>query len=75
MGESREKDVGGTPDIRWLLAGAAAGLIVAAFGILRRIRKAYDYVALPERDQLAELQGAVRRLETEVTQLRSEDAE
>ncbi len=38
MGESKEthRQSAGTPDIRWLVAGALAGLLAAAFGILRQ---------------------------------------
>ncbi len=38
MGENDETiaDKSGTPDIRWLIAGALAGLLAAGFGILRQ---------------------------------------
>ncbi len=38
MGENKEATAGnsGTPDIRWLVAGALAGLLAAGFGILRQ---------------------------------------
>lgn len=38
MGENKETTAGnsGTPDIRWLVAGALAGLLAAGFGILRQ---------------------------------------
>ena len=38
MGESREKIAAspGVPDIRWLIAGALAGLLAAGYGILRQ---------------------------------------
>lgn len=38
MGENNEAVAGntGTPDIRWLVAGALAGLLAAGFGILRQ---------------------------------------
>jgi len=38
VGESKEthRQSAGTPDIRWLVAGALAGLLAAAFGILRQ---------------------------------------
>ena len=39
MGESREKIAAspGVPDIRWLIAGALAGLLAAGYGILRQV--------------------------------------
>ncbi len=38
MGENKEarRQSAGTPDIRWLVAGALAGLLAAGFGILRQ---------------------------------------
>ncbi len=38
MGENKDTTAGnsGTPDIRWLVAGALAGLLAAGFGILRQ---------------------------------------
>ena len=38
MGEKKEthRQASGTPDIRWLVAGALAGLLAAGFGILRQ---------------------------------------
>ncbi len=38
MGENKEthRQAAGTPDIRWLVAGALAGLLAAGFGILRQ---------------------------------------
>jgi hypothetical protein len=41
-----------------------------AFGILRRLRQAYGYVAGGDRARLTELTGTVRRLEDEVRRLR-----
>lgn len=42
----------------------------ASFGVLRGLRKAYDYVALDERARLTELQGTVARLEEELRRRR-----
>ena len=35
MGENRETRAG-APDLRWLIAGAVAGLLAAGYGILRQ---------------------------------------
>ena len=42
----------------------------ASFGVLRGLRKAYDYVALDERARITELQGTVARLEDELRRRR-----
>lgn len=47
MGQSTANDAvnGGIPDIRWLIAGGVAGLVIAAFGILRQADSGNDLPA------------------------------
>jgi hypothetical protein len=41
-----------------------------AFGLLRPLRKAYDYVSMPDRTRLTELSGTVARLEDDLRRTR-----
>ena len=44
-----------------------------AFGTLRRLRRAYDYVSLEERSRLTELSGTVARIDDELRRVRERD--
>lgn len=43
-----------------------------AFGVLRRLRQAYGYVAMDDSARLTEISGSIRRLEDEVRRIRDD---